>query len=109
MGALPSGSVTAPRLPESAMNSTVKALAGATALLFAAAAAAVSVAGAAHAAVGCRVAYTVVGQWPGGFQGGVRLTNLGDPLAGWSLGFTFSDPNQRIDHGWGASWSQSGA
>ena len=91
------------------MNSKVKALAGAATLLVAAGAAAVSVAGAAHAAVACRVTYTVVNQWPGGFQGGVRLTNLGDPLAGWSLGFDFPDPNQRIDHGWSASWSQSGA
>jgi endoglucanase len=91
------------------MNSKIKALAGAATLLLAAAAAAVSIAGAAHAAVGCRVTYTVVGQWPGGFQGGVRLTNLGDPLTGWSLGFAFPDPSQRINHGWSASWSQSGA
>src|SRR5689334_4044459 len=60
------------------------------------------------ATTGCSVTYTVVSQWQGGFQGGVSFTNLGDPLAGWTLEFTFPDAAQKITQGWNATWSQSG-
>ncbi|WP_433373035.1 cellulose-binding domain-containing protein [Actinoplanes sp. CA-142083] len=62
----------------------------------------------AYAAVGCRVAYTVPNQWQGGFQASVTVTNLGDPLNGWTLGFTFPDASQKVGQGWSATWSQSG-
>src|SRR5262245_11892222 len=45
----------------------------------------VVVATSARAATGCRVAYTVTNQWQGGFGASVTITNLGDPLNGWTL------------------------
>ncbi|WP_410590130.1 cellulase family glycosylhydrolase [Amycolatopsis sp. lyj-23] len=61
------------------------------------------------AAQGCRVDYTVTNQWQGGFQAGVKITNLGDSVTGWSLKFTFPDAGQKVAQGWNATWSQSGA
>ncbi|MFI2373532.1 cellulase family glycosylhydrolase [Streptomyces sp. NPDC018964] len=63
----------------------------------------------AAAATGCRVDYTVASQWQGGFQAGVRITNLGDPVSGWTLGFTLPDAGQKLVQGWNATWSQSGS
>jgi endoglucanase len=60
------------------------------------------------AAAGCRVDYSIVSQWQGGFQGDVKITNLGDPVTGWSLGFDFANAGQRVTQGWNATWSQSG-
>ncbi len=62
----------------------------------------------AAAAPGCRVEYTVTSQWQGGFQGDVRITNLGDALSGWTLAFTFPS-GQRVTQGWNATWTQSGS
>ncbi|WP_171990711.1 cellulase family glycosylhydrolase [Streptomyces sp. JHA26] len=61
------------------------------------------------AATGCRVDYTVASQWQGGFQAGVRITNLGGPVSGWTLGFTLPDAGQKVVQGWNATWSQSGS
>ncbi|MBY8852228.1 cellulose-binding domain-containing protein, partial [Saccharothrix sp. MB29] len=61
------------------------------------------------AAQGCRVDYTVTSQWQGGFQAGVKITNLGDPVNGWSLGIAFPSTSQRVTQGWNATWSQSGS
>jgi endoglucanase len=61
------------------------------------------------ASAGCTVAYTVTGQWPGGFQGALAITNHGDPLTTWTVGFTFPDSAQRVVNGWSGRWSQSGA
>ncbi|MFC8393751.1 cellulase family glycosylhydrolase [Streptomyces sp. NPDC057238] len=63
----------------------------------------------AAAATGCRVDYTVASQWQGGFQAGVKITNLGDPVSGWTLGFTMPDAGQKVAQGWNATWSQSGS
>ncbi|MBX7265482.1 glycoside hydrolase family 6 protein [Micromonospora sp. Llam7] len=62
---------------------------------------------AAHAATQCDVAYTT-NDWPGGFTANIIIRNIGDPLNGWTLGFTFPDANQRVTQGWSARWSQSG-
>jgi hypothetical protein len=62
----------------------------------------------AFAAAGCRVQYTVTSQWPGGFQADLTITNLGDPLNGWSLGFSFGG-GQSVTTGWNATFSQSGS
>lgn len=62
----------------------------------------------ASAASGCRVAYTA-NQWPGGMTGTITITNLGDAVNGWTLGFTFPDAGQRVGQGWSATFSQSGA
>ncbi|GAA4602404.1 lysophospholipase L1-like esterase [Actinoplanes octamycinicus] len=62
----------------------------------------------ANAAAGCSVKYTVSNQWPGGFGAAVEITNLGDPVTAWSLGFSFGS-GQTITQLWGGSVSQSGA
>ena len=57
----------------------------------------------AHAAVaGCQVAYTVSSQWPGGFGANVAITNLGDPITGWSLRWTFP-AGQTVTQAWNAN------
>ncbi|MEV6299163.1 cellulose-binding domain-containing protein [Actinoplanes sp. NPDC051861] len=63
----------------------------------------------AYAATGCRVEYSVTNQWSTGFQGSITVTNLGDPINGWTLTFAFPDANQKVTQGWNAGWSQSGA
>lgn len=72
------------------------------------ASAGVVVATSASAAVGCRVAYAVASQWPGGFSGNVSVTNLGDPINGWRLVWTFPS-GQQATQAWNASISQSGS
>ncbi|MFI5866058.1 cellulase family glycosylhydrolase [Streptomyces sp. NPDC051546] len=62
----------------------------------------------AAAAPPCTVTYSVVGQWAGGFQGSVTVTNNSPALDGWSLGFGFP-AGQVLGQGWGAKWSQSGS
>lgn len=61
------------------------------------------------AAAGCKVDYTVTSQWQGGFQAGVKITNLGAPLTEWTLEFAMPDAGQKIVQGWNATWSQSGS
>ncbi|MCW6004204.1 cellulase family glycosylhydrolase [Micromonospora sp. CPCC 205371] len=62
----------------------------------------------AQAAAGCRVAYSTASQWPGGFTGNIAITNLGDPINGWSLVWTF--PNgQRVTQAWNATVTMSGS
>ncbi|MGW1594855.1 cellulase family glycosylhydrolase [Streptomyces sp. NPDC002343] len=63
----------------------------------------------AAAATGCKVDYTVTSQWQGGFQAGVKITNLGDPVTGWTLKFSLPDAGQKVVQGWNATWSQSGS
>jgi len=67
----------------------------------------VSVTGA-SAAAGCRVTYAVTNQWPGGFGASVTVTNLGDPISGWTLTWSFTAGQQIADH-WNAVITQSGA
>ncbi|MFE7871224.1 cellulase family glycosylhydrolase [Micromonospora humida] len=65
------------------------------------------VAGNAQAAAGCRVAYTVPAQWQGGFTADVQVTNLGDPVNGWSLAWTFP-AGQRVTQAWNATTTAAG-
>jgi hypothetical protein len=68
-----------------------------------------TVAATAHAAVaGCQVTYTVSSQWSGGFGATVSLTNLGDPVTGWTLAWSYT-AGQQITQAWQASVSQSGS
>jgi len=69
---------------------------------------AVITAGQASAAAGCQVKYTISSQWPGGFGAAVDVTNLGDPINGWSLVFSFS-AGQTVTQLWNGSVTQSGA
>src|SRR5512142_2689729 len=60
---------------------------------------------AAHAAtVGCSVSYTVTSQWSGGFGANVSITNLGDPINGWTLTWSYS-AGQQITQAWNTTAS----
>ena len=57
----------------------------------------------------CHVTYTVVGQWPGGFQGSAAIQNTGGTAVnGWTLGWAFP-AGQQITGFWNGVESQSGA
>jgi hypothetical protein len=60
------------------------------------------------AASGCRVSYTVGSQWGGGFNADVAVTNLGDPLTGWTLRWSFT-AGQVVTQAWNAVTTQSGS
>jgi len=62
----------------------------------------------ASAAGGCRVVYTVSSQWPGGFGADVAVTNLGDPVNGWTLAWSFG-AGQQVTQAWNATVTQSGS
>ncbi|WP_221891588.1 arabinofuranosidase catalytic domain-containing protein [Microbispora sp. KK1-11] len=74
-------------------------------------AAGVGVAGthaASAAAAGCKVTYTVTNQWPGGFGANVSVDNLGDPVNGWKLTWSFP-AGQTITQLWNGTYTQSGS
>ncbi|MEU5155692.1 cellulase family glycosylhydrolase [Glycomyces sp. NPDC021274] len=55
----------------------------------------------AQAAQGCEVDYQVTGQWSGGFNANVVVTNLGDPIDGWTLEWAWPH-GQRVTNLWSA-------
>jgi len=58
---------------------------------------------------GCKVVYTRVSEWPGGFVATVTITNTGTvSIDGWSVDFTFPG-DQAIAHAWNAAVTQSGS
>jgi hypothetical protein len=59
------------------------------------------------ATAGCRVSYAITNQWPGGFGSNVTITNLGDPVNGWRLTWSFT-AGQTITQLWSGSYTQSG-
>jgi cellulose 1,4-beta-cellobiosidase len=63
--------------------------------------------GQASAAAGCQVTYAVTTQWNTGFGATVSVTNLGDPLASWTLRWAFPG-SQHVDSGWNGTFSQTG-
>jgi hypothetical protein len=60
------------------------------------------------AAAGCSVNYAVSSQWQGGFGANVSVTNMGDPLTGWTLTWSFS-AGQTVTQAWNTSLTQSGS
>jgi beta-xylosidase len=62
----------------------------------------------ANAAAGCRVTYTVTNQWTGGFGANVTIDNLGDPVNGWNLTWSFG-AGQAITQLWNGTYTQSGS
>lgn len=62
----------------------------------------------AMAATGCRVEYTVGSSWPGGFGANVNIINLGDPVTGWTLVWSYA-AGQTVTQAWSATVSQSGS
>ncbi|SDT19726.1 cellulose binding domain-containing protein [Actinoplanes derwentensis] len=59
------------------------------------------------AAAGCQVNYTISSQWQGGFGANVAITNLGDPINGWSLRWTFAS-GLAVAQAWNSTVTQSG-
>jgi cellulose 1,4-beta-cellobiosidase len=86
----------------------VRAVVATAGMLLAAAGVVALPAGVAHAAVACEVEYRKT--FDNGRQFGATLTisNLGEAVNGWTLGFGF-DAGQRVTRGWSATWSQRGA
>jgi lysophospholipase L1-like esterase len=66
------------------------------------------VATAAAAAPACGVNYRITSQWSTGFGAEVTVTNLGDPVNGWTLGWTLAS-GQGITQAWNATVSVTGA
>ncbi|MEV4349292.1 non-reducing end alpha-L-arabinofuranosidase family hydrolase [Actinoplanes sp. NPDC049596] len=60
------------------------------------------------ATTGCSVSYAVSSQWQGGFNADVSITNLGDPLSGWSLTWSFG-AGQSVTQAWNATVTQTGS
>ncbi|TNH21549.1 cellulose 1,4-beta-cellobiosidase, partial [Micromonospora orduensis] len=63
---------------------------------------------AAQAATRCDIAYSS-NDWQGGFTANITIKNLGDPVNGWTLGWTFPNSSQRVQQGWSAEFTQSGS
>jgi len=82
----------------------------AAAVLTAALAAALATGGApqASAATGCKVAYQVTNEWQGGYIASLDVTNLGDPISGWQLTWSFSG-GQTVTQLWNGTLHQTGA
>ncbi|WP_436535678.1 cellulose-binding domain-containing protein [Actinoplanes sp. HUAS TT8] len=69
---------------------------------------AVTAGSASAAAAGCQVSYTISSSWSGGFGANVAVTNLGDPITGWTLRWSFG-AGQTVTQAWNAGVTQSGA
>jgi len=50
----------------------------------------------------------VTGQWPGGFQGDVKVTAGGSAISSWKVVWTFAN-GQTVSQSWGGKATQSGA
>ncbi|MGW2997286.1 cellulose-binding domain-containing protein, partial [Streptomyces sp. NPDC001193] len=90
---------TIPRTALLAALSLVTA-AGATATAFGTSAGA--------ATAGCKVEYQISNQWNTGFGANVIVTNTGDPVASWTLEWSYAN-GQEVTQGWNATITQSGA
>jgi non-reducing end alpha-L-arabinofuranosidase len=62
----------------------------------------------AHAATGCRVDYAITNSWSGGFGAAVTVTNLGDPISGWQLSWSYT-AGQTVTQVWNGVVQQTGA
>jgi hypothetical protein len=80
----------------------------ACATLLTAGIAAVAGAQTALAAPGCRIDYAVQNQWQDGFTANVTITNIGDPIDGWELVWSFA-AGQQVTNGWNGVFNQSAA
>jgi mannan endo-1,4-beta-mannosidase len=57
---------------------------------------------------GCTAAYTILNQWPGGFQGEVRVTAGSTTINGWTVTWTFGN-GQTVTQAWSATVTSSGS
>jgi glycosyl hydrolase family 48/cellulose binding protein with CBM2 domain/Big-like domain-containing protein len=65
-------------------------------------------ASAAQAAVACSAAYTIDSSWDGGFQGSVRITNVGDAIKNWTANWSYTD-GQKVGKAWNGRLTQTGS
>jgi mannan endo-1,4-beta-mannosidase len=56
----------------------------------------------------CTATYAVTGQWPGGFQGDVKVTAGSAAIKGWTVTWTYAD-GQTVSNAWGATVTSSGS
>lgn len=56
---------------------------------------------------GCSVTYTT-DEWSGGYTAQIHVTNLGDPLSSWRLGWTYGG-DQQVTSAWNATVTQTGS
>ncbi|WIM92553.1 cellulase family glycosylhydrolase [Actinoplanes oblitus] len=56
----------------------------------------------------CTATYAITGQWPGGFQGEVKVTAGSAPISGWTVTWTFAN-GQTVANAWSATVTSSGA
>ncbi|MEU0880840.1 cellulose binding domain-containing protein [Lentzea sp. NPDC005914] len=58
----------------------------------------------------CTVRLSTAADWSSGYVGGIDITNTGpNPLADWTLTFTWPTGRQQLGSGWNATWTQSGS
>jgi cellulase/cellobiase CelA1 len=55
----------------------------------------------------CTAAYSIVGQWPGGFQATVTVTAGGSSISSWTVSWQFTNA-QTLTQSWNATVSTSG-
>jgi mannan endo-1,4-beta-mannosidase len=56
----------------------------------------------------CTATYSILGQWPGGFQGDVRVTAGSAAISGWTVTWTFAN-GQTVNQAWSATVTSSGS
>lgn len=57
---------------------------------------------------GCSASYSIVGQWPAGFQGEVKVTAGSAPINGWTVSWTYAN-GQSVSQSWSATVTSSGS
>ncbi|GAA0939040.1 hypothetical protein GCM10009558_053090 [Virgisporangium aurantiacum] len=57
---------------------------------------------------GCTATYAIVGQWPGGFQGEVRVTAGTSAITAWTVTWTYAN-GQAVSSHWSAAITSSGS
>ncbi|TDB76167.1 cellulose binding domain-containing protein, partial [Micromonospora sp. KC723] len=57
---------------------------------------------------GCTATYSNANQWPGGFQGEVRVTAGASAIRGWVVTWSFAD-GQSVTQAWNATVTSSGS
>ncbi len=56
----------------------------------------------------CSATYAISGQWPGGFQGEIRVTAGSAAIKGWSVTWTYAN-GQSVSQAWNANVTSSGS
>ncbi|GHJ13124.1 MULTISPECIES: lytic polysaccharide monooxygenase auxiliary activity family 9 protein [unclassified Micromonospora] len=56
---------------------------------------------------GCTATYQITGQWGGGFQAEVKVTNGGGAIRGWSVSWNYQN-GQQVTSAWNATVTTSG-